>query len=169
MKTLKMMVFLLIAVSLVTLGFVRFGSVFTSTTDSAVSSAGSNPASKVDQRIIRAMRAIERMPNRSEGYNQLASAYMQKARETFDSSLTKNADAAITRSLTVEPNNYDALKLRAQVQLSDHRFADALETAYRAQTVRTDDHEVWGQITDALVELGDYPGALKSAQKMVDL
>lgn len=27
----------------------------------------------------------------------------------------------------------------------------------------------WGQITDALVELGDYPGAVKAAQKMVDL
>lgn len=27
---------------------------------------------------------------------------------------------------------------------------------------------MWGQITDALVELGDYPGAVKAAQKMVD-
>lgn len=80
-----------------------------------------------------------------------------------------SADEAITRSLTVEPDNYDALKLRAKLQLTDHRFAEALETARHAQTIRNDDHDVWGQITDALVELGDYPGAVKAAQRMVDL
>jgi hypothetical protein len=56
-------------------------------------------ASKVDQRILRAMRVIEKMPNRADGYNQLASAYMQKARETADFDLNTNADEAITRSL----------------------------------------------------------------------
>jgi tetratricopeptide (TPR) repeat protein len=53
--------------------------------------------------------------------------------------------------------------------LTFHRFSDALETAHRVQIVRTDDHDVWGQITDALVELGDYAGAVNAAQKMVDL
>jgi tetratricopeptide (TPR) repeat protein len=126
-------------------------------------------ANKTDQGIVRAMRAIEKLPNRAEGYNQLASAYMQKARETADFELNKSADDAITRSLAVEPDNYDALKLRAKLQLTYHRFSDALDTARQAQTVRTDDHDVWGQITDALVELGDYPGAVNAAQKMVDL
>ncbi len=115
------------------------------------------------------MRAIERSPGRAEGYNQLASAYMQKARETADFDLNAKADDAITRSLEAEPDNYDALKLRAKLQLTYHRFAEALETARHAQTVRTDDHDVWGQITDALVELGDYEGAVKAAQTMVDL
>ena len=129
----------------------------------------STTPSKVDQRILRAVRTIERMPDRSEGYNQLASAYMQKARETSDFDLNAKADDAITRSLKVEPDNYDALKLRAKLQLTYHRFSEALETARRAQTVRTDDHDVWGQISDALVELGDYDGAVKAAQTMVDL
>lgn len=125
--------------------------------------------SEADERILRAVRAIERMPDRSDGYNQLASAYMQKARETSDFGLNANADEAIKRSLVVEPDNYDALKLRAKLQLTYHRFTEALETTRRAQTVRTDDHDVWGQITDALVELGDYEGAVKAAQTMVDL
>ena len=109
------------------------------------------------------------MPAKSEGYNQLASSYMQKARETGDFNFNEKADAAITHSLSVEPDNYDALKLRAKLQLTYHRFAEALETAHRAQRFRTDDADVWGQITDALVELGDYPGAVKAAQTMVDL
>jgi tetratricopeptide (TPR) repeat protein len=34
--------------------------------------------------------------------------------------------------------------------------------------MRPDDHDNYGAITDALVELGDYPAAIESAQKMVD-
>ena len=129
----------------------------------------STPQSKVDQQILRAQQSITKFPNRSDGYNQLASAYMQKARETADFSFNVHANDAITRSLAVEPDNYDALKLRTKLQLTYHRFAEALETARHIQTVRNDDHDVWGQITDALVELGDYEGAVKAAQTMVDL
>ena len=159
MKTRKIAI-LLIGVGLLALGVAYLRS---------KSSPEATTPSKTDQRILRAKRAIEKMPNASEGYNQLASAYMQKARETGDFSLNASAEDAINRSLAVEPDNYDALKLRAKVQLTYHRFAEALETTRRAQIVRTDDHDVWGQITDALVELGDYPGAVKAAQQMVDL
>lgn len=161
MRRVKKVALLLMGVGVVALGVV----VFRSTREPVISTA----PSKADHRILRAMRAVEKTPDRSEGYNQLASAYMQKARETADFDLNVNADEAITRSLAVEPDNYDALKLRAKLQLTYHRFTDALETARRAQTVRTDDHDVWGQITDALVELGDYAGAVKAAQKMIDL
>jgi tetratricopeptide (TPR) repeat protein len=165
MKTLKMIAVLLVGVGLVALGSVGVRSVIKSKTDPVVSSPESSNLGAADQRILWAMQAIEKTPNRAEGYNQLASAYIQKARETSDFNLNRNADEAITRSLAIEPDNYDALKLRAKLQLSYHRFAEALETAHRAQAFRTDDHDVWGQITDALVELGDYAGAVKSAQK----
>ncbi len=161
MKTQKSLVLLVMGVALVVLGVVGSRIVF--------QPAESTTPSKADERILRAVRAIERSPGRAEGYNQLASAYMQKARETADFDLNAKADDAITRSLEAEPDNYDALKLRAKLQLTYHRFAEALETARHAQTVRTDDHDVWGQITDALVELGDYEGAVKAAQTMVDL
>lgn len=153
----------LVGAGVLGLGLVGLRSMFESKTEPGLK------VSKADQRILRAMRVIEKMPNSADGYNQLASAYMQKARETADFDLNTNADDAITRSLAVEPDNYDALKLRAKLQLTFHRFSDALDTARKAQTVRTDDHDVWGQITDALVELGDYGGAVKAAQTMVDL
>jgi tetratricopeptide (TPR) repeat protein len=82
---------------------------------------------------------------------------------------SSHAEAAISRSLAVEPDNYDGLKLRTKLQLTYHRFAEALETTHHIQTFRNDDHDVWGQITDALVALGDYPAAVRAAQKMVDL
>jgi tetratricopeptide (TPR) repeat protein len=94
---------------------------------------------------------------------------MQKARETSDFNFNAMADDALNHSLAIEADNYDALKLRAKLQLTYHRFAEALQTARRAQSIRDDDNDVWGLMTDALVELGDYPAAIRSAQKMVDL
>ena len=72
-------------------------------------------------------------------------------------------------SIPLSRTDYDRLKLHAKLQLTNHRFTEALETARRAQTFRNDDHDVWGMITDALVELGDYPGAVQAAQRMIDL
>lgn len=124
--------------------------------------------SKADQRIARAEQLIERMRS-ADAYNQLAAAYMQKARETSDFSFNAHASEAINQSLAIENDNYDALKLRAKLELTYHRFGEALQTARHAQKFRNDDHDVWGQITDALVELGEYKDAVEAAQRMVDL
>ena len=83
--------------------------------------------------------------------------------------LRSPGEDAINRLQAVGPDNYNALKLRAKLQLTNHQFAEALETTRRAQTFRDDDHDVWGMITDALVETGDYAGAVKAAQRMIDL
>ena len=80
-----------------------------------------------------------------------------------------STEDAINRSLPVKPENYDELKLHAKLQLTNHRFNEALETIQRLQTFRNDDHDVWGMITDALVEMGDYAGAVQAAQRMIDL
>src|SRR5687767_8188536 len=116
MKTQKIVALLLTGVGLLAIGVVGFRSPEPAT-----------PPSKADERILQAVRAIERMPDRSEGYNRLAAAYMQKAKEASDFDLNSKADEAIKRSLEVEPDNYDALKLRAKLQLTYHRFNEALE------------------------------------------
>jgi tetratricopeptide (TPR) repeat protein len=169
MKSSKLVTLSLVGVGVLSIGALTLRSVLKSKTKPVVSPAETTTPSKVDQRILRARQAIDKMPDSSDGYNQLAAAYMQKARETANFDYNASADEALTRSLAVEPDNYDALKLRSKLQLTYHRFADALETARRAQNVRVDDHDVWGQITDALVELGEYPAAVRAAQKMVDL
>ena len=169
MKTIKAAAILFISFTVLGLGVIGIRSFLRSQASKVSSPIEPTHLSKVDQRIAQAQQLIETMPNKSDGYNQLASAYMQKARETADFGFNARADDTITRSLSIEPDNYDALKLRAKLQLTYHRFAEALETARRAQAIRIDDHDVWGQLTDALVELGDYPAAVKSAQRMIDL
>jgi tetratricopeptide (TPR) repeat protein len=169
MKTIKKVAFLLAGLGVLGFSFFAVTSLVKSRSTKTLGAAESTTQSKVDLQILRAQQKIQSMPHNAEGYNQLAAAYMQKARETHNFAFNANAETAITRSLEIENDNYDALKLRAKLQLTYHRFAEALETARQAQKARADDHDVWGQITDALVELGDYPAAVKSAQTMVNL
>jgi tetratricopeptide (TPR) repeat protein len=127
------------------------------------------PATPGDRLIRAAQGSIELEPSRPAGYNMLAAAFMQKARETGDFSFNAKAEEALTQAFKVAPEDYDALKLRAKLLLTYHRFAEALETSRRAQAVNPRDHDVYGAMTDALVELGDYQGAVEAAQMMVDL
>lgn len=122
-----------------------------------------------DLRIRAGENQIKLAPGKPDGYNLLASAYTQKARETSDFKFNKTAEEALEKSLAVAPGNYDALKLRAKLLLTYHRFAEALAEAQRAQQLRPDDHDLYGALTDAYVELGDYERAIESAQTMVDL
>jgi len=94
---------------------------------------------------------------------------MQKARESGDFSFNSRAEAALNRSFELDKESYDATKLQAKLLLTYHRFSQALEVAQLAQSMRRDDHDVYGAITDAQVELGNYPAAISAAQKMVDL
>ena len=122
-----------------------------------------------DRNIQKAQGLIETQPAEPKGYNMLAAAFMQKARETGDFSLNERAEKSLEHSFRVAPENYDAIKLKATVLLNYHRFAEALETARRAQAIKPNDHEVYGALVDANVELGNYEQAVEAAQKMVDL
>lgn len=126
-------------------------------------------ATPADRRISTAQAMIDRAPSNPAGFNLLAAAYMQKARETGDFSLNAKAEAALGRAAQVAPEDQDTVKLRAKLLLTYHRFGEALEAARRAQQRAPRDHDVYGALTDALVEVGDYPGAVEAAQTMVNL
>ena len=115
--------------------------------------------------------AIERAPADPKGYNLLCAAYMKKARETGDFGFNARAEAALDRSfeLNSSADNYDAIRLKAMLLLAYHRFGEALEAARRAQEIKPQDPQNYGAITDALVELGDYPAAFEAAQAMMDI
>lgn len=122
-----------------------------------------------DRHIRSAQNTIQNVPTEPKGYNMLASAFMQKARETGDFSFNVRAEEAIKHSFRVAPDNYEGLKIEAAVLLNFHRFAEALKTAKKAQAKNPKDHEIYGALVDAYVELGDYQAAVDAAQKMVDL
>jgi tetratricopeptide (TPR) repeat protein len=126
-------------------------------------------ATPADSRVRSAQEQIKRSPSAAGGYQLLCSAFAQKARETGDFSFNQRAEAALDRANQIDPDNYDSLKLRAKLALTFHRFAEALELAKKAQALRPEDHDVYGALTDAYVELGQYEQAIAAAQKMVNL
>jgi tetratricopeptide (TPR) repeat protein len=122
-----------------------------------------------DKHIKSAQGIIETQSADPKGYNMLSAAFMQKARETGDFSFNARAEEALKHSFRVAPDNYAGLKLQAALLLNYHRFSEALQVSQRAQSINPKDHDVYGAIVDALVELGDYKGAVDAAQTMVDL
>ena len=128
-----------------------------------------NQATVTDRNIKAAQSVIEQQPDDPAGYNMLAASFMQKARETGDFSLNARAEESIKHSFRVAPDNYEGTKLQAALLLNYHRFPEALKAAQRAQSINPRDHDVYGAMVDAFVELGDYKNAVDAAQKMVDL
>ena len=122
-----------------------------------------------DARIQKAQALVEKRPNVAGNYNNLVIAYIKSARETGDFSLNSKAETALSRSLEIEPNNLNALKLKASLHLTFHRFQDALELGTELQKTNPNDPFIYGVLTDANVELGNYEKAVEAAQTMVDL
>lgn len=116
-----------------------------------------------------AQKKITRDPKHFHGYNELALALTQRARETADPRFYQQADAAVTTSLALSPDNFEARKVRTWALLGQHRFAEALTLATTLNTQVPDDLMVYGLLTDANIELGKYDEAEKSAQWMLDL
>lgn len=129
----------------------------------------SKQATAADKQIASAQTAIQQNSADARGYNMLASAFMQKARETGDFAINSRAEEAIKHSFRIAPDNYEGLKLEAILKLVYHRFGEALEIGKRAQTMNPRDYEIYGTLVDAHIELGEYDAAVEAAQKMVDL
>ena len=120
-----------------------------------------------DAMVQKAHLYIERMPNNIDGYNLLASAFLQKARETGDFQFNARAAAAIENAEKLESNNIDTLVLKGRLLLAEHRFSEVIEVAKQAQTVRPDHPDTFGLFADAFVELGKYDEAVAAAQKLM--
>src|SRR5215813_2003912 len=101
--------------------------------------------------------------------NLMATAFIQKMRETSDSGYLDRATKLVDEVLSAEGNNYEALRLRSQIELERHNFAGVVESARRLAGLAPDDPWNWGALGDALMELGEYDQAAEAYQKMISL
>jgi len=119
--------------------------------------------------ITRAQAAIAKSPSDSHAHVELAMSLARRARETSDVAFYAQADEALKQSLLLKPDNFEALKAQTWILLGKHEFSRALELATRLQKQNPDDVTVYGYLTDANVELGNYKAAEQAAQWMLDL
>ncbi len=117
---------------------------------------------------------LNQKPNDSKALIQLVSIYINEARITGEHGhYYPAALKAADRALSVQDLNSDskflALLYKAGVQLSLHKFHDALKTGNDALKLNQHNAQVYGVLTDAYVELGQYDRAIEMADKMISI
>jgi tetratricopeptide (TPR) repeat protein len=100
----------------------------------------------------------------------LAALFIQEARVTgnhmyYDAAAMKH----INTDLNIDTANFNALVFKSLIYLSQHHFAEGLQTAYKAQTVNPYNAYVYGLMVDANVEMGNYDSAVANADRMVSI
>jgi tetratricopeptide (TPR) repeat protein len=126
--------------------------------------AGASPA---DRAIAAAERGQDH--GRPDDHVALATAFLQKARESGDPAWYRRAAAALDRAVAQDPDHYEALRARAWVLLGQHEFRAALAVAEQASAREPDDWWNYGPLADAAVELGDYARARAAVERMAAL
>ncbi len=109
-------------------------------------------------------------PNDTKTKLKLAKEFMQESRVTGDYSYyNKTALDLIDEVLASDAKNFEAKCLKAMIFLSQHRFEEARALAEKACEENPYNAFVFGLLTDAYVELGDYDKAVATADKMVNI
>ena len=99
----------------------------------------------------------------------LSDALLRQARATNDGRPASRAATVLTTALKSSPGSYDALRLLGAIDLSLHRFPEALTLGRQARDLRPGDAWNYGVIGDALLELGDYDEAFANFERMMEL
>jgi tetratricopeptide (TPR) repeat protein len=128
-----------------------------------------NAATPAQQKISWAEAAIKAHPDKSQPYNDLALAYVQRVRETADPSYYLQAEATLQKSFQITPDNLEGQKARLMISLGRGELAQALSLAKALNKKTPDDVLLYGFIADAAIALGDYREAEETAQWMLDM
>lgn len=97
----------------------------------------------------------------------IGSHWLRKARAASDPGFYLNVNACIDAALAVDADDADALALRSLVLMQDHEFAAARKLAERVLAAEPEHVIALGTLSDAALELGDYQGALRAAQRQM--
>src|SRR5437870_9307687 len=135
-------------------------------TSNSPSDAKPSPA---ERSIAQAKRLMQKNPKDFEAYNALALALSRRSRETSDVNYYAQAEEALQQSSAISPGKFDGARTHVWLLLGKHEFAAALEEAKKLNKKMPDDVMVYGFLTDANVELGNYQDAEVAAQWMLDL
>ncbi len=124
---------------------------------------------KTDERIAAYSKAVATQPGSSHMQNLLALSYIQKMRETVDFSYLERASSLVESVLVRDSGNYEALRLRSEIDMERHEFARVVEYSEEMARFAPDDPANWGTLGDASMELGRYEAAGKAYSRMLSL
>ncbi len=137
----------------------------------AISQTPEHPAEKTPAQygIDEAKQLIAVKPKEYSGQILLASALVRRAQETSDLAYYVEAERAVAQVFALSPGNFDASKIEALILLGTHKYPEALSLASALNKKIPDDVAIYGLLTDANAELGNYKEAEVAAQWMLNL
>jgi len=160
---------------MLTFGAISGGARRTEPATGAVGSLAAQPATVMRGADVAAsigalQSRLKTLPDDWPAWASLGALYTTQARLTADPSYFGKADGAFATSLRIRPqDNAAALTGKATLAASRHDFAGALALTQQAERLDPYASTNLGVMVDALVELGRYPQAFTTLQRMVDL
>ncbi|MEA2558343.1 MAG: hypothetical protein QOG88_1881 [Actinomycetota bacterium] len=140
-----------------------------STTDTAEAGALVPSGASLAQTISNLQARVRAVPRDWRASANLGLAYVQQARITADPSYYPKAQGILRTSLATNTDeNYAAMVGMASLAAARHDFSGALRWGERAKAIDPYNGNVYGVIGDAQIELGRYPDAFATFQKMVN-
>lgn len=122
-----------------------------------------------DQQIEAYRKQAAQTPANAHFQNLLASAYIQKVRESTDFTYLDRASKIVDGVLSAEAGNYEAMRLRSEIEMERHHFAQVAEYSEELTKIAPDDPWNWGTLGDSRMELGQPELAAKAYAAMLRL
>jgi tetratricopeptide (TPR) repeat protein len=120
-----------------------------------------------DQRIANYEKIAATQPKDLRLKIQLAFLYLQKVRETTDYSYLERTIKLDDEVLDQDSGNFEALRLRNEIAMMRHEFRQVAESAHDLTKLAPSDAGNWGNLGDALMELGEYERAEQAYKRML--
>ena len=120
-----------------------------------------------DGRIAAQEKKLKDKPDDPNVQAALASAFIQKLRETTDFAYLNRASALVEKILAANPANYDAIRLSAEIETHRHNFPRAADLAAKLLERNPSDAGAMGLLGDSLMEMGQYGAAGEAYERML--
>ncbi len=123
---------------------------------------------KAQAQVVKFREQIKQHPETIKNYSDLATVYIQEARVTGrHHEYFPVAERLLDEALMRDSLFFDALTLKAGMQMTKHRFAEAKVSITKALSGTQYSSGAYGILADANTELGKYDEALAAVDKMM--
>lgn len=122
-----------------------------------------------DERIRSYEKLLAASPDNVQFQTGLVSAYLQKLRESADYNYLNRASKLVDSMLEKEGGNFIAMRFQNEIDLQRHDFKAVVDRALDMARYAPSDSGNWGNLGDALMELGEYSRAGQAYSKMFTL